>query len=453
MGDSVPQGPAHDAVHGGPGAESPRLETPRETMTSQITVDDALSLLNQRGVVPDRAAMPAAAKARSTVESNDITPPSSVTLSRPITPAEDTPRRVRVCTARKMGGWEARSHTPHTVVEGTSLQGDEGTEEDVERPSNGEIAQFRNRASKISFEDTLRERIKDADTRLEAIQNQNDPTSAQKMQVISLHKQRKLDLEKLSSFIMDRVKSRLREALKSFRDLVHGNLEQWAGVPDILEQLTIAMHAHADYKQHWEELLAVGSEHSKQVIQNMQLEENALLDHLRYDIMHSDESLDMDLQRMHETIKGLERLSRRRQDAKDSSHSQIGALRVFVRGVMLHDQNVSRPYKGINGEYKRTMAEFGGRPVYERVKNSQTAMWWSSIEGRLAWCVGPKRMIGTGQIWAYVEDTLGEGPESAGSRPWIVYSFINRSWEEQSHVVVENLDRPSTADFNEVSAL
>jgi hypothetical protein len=77
--------------------------------------------------------------------------------------------------------------------------------------------------------------------------------------------------------------------------------------------------------------------------------------------------------------------------------------------------------------------------VYTKVKKSTTAIWWANNDGKVSWCVGPKDKVGQAGMWAYVE-SMGFGPEEAGTRAWQVYSYNSGAWEEQRGVEVSSLD-------------
>lgn len=118
-----------------------------------------------------------------------------------------------------------------------------------------------------------------------------------------------------------------------------------------------------------------------------------------------------------------------------------GAAHVCIQGMQLHTQDGSHQYKGVNGEYQRSDDRTcNGRAVYIKMGKPSIAMWWANNEGKVSWCVGPADSIGKRSMWAYVE-SMGRGPEEAGSRPWYVYSYSSAAWEEQQDVQVLNLDK------------
>jgi hypothetical protein len=118
-----------------------------------------------------------------------------------------------------------------------------------------------------------------------------------------------------------------------------------------------------------------------------------------------------------------------------------GAAHVCIQGMLLHTQDGSHQYKGINGEYQRSDDRTcNGRAVYVKMGKPSIAMWWANNEGKVSWCVGPADSIGKRSMWAYVE-SMGRGPEEAGSRPWYVYSYSSAAWEEQHDIEVLNLDK------------
>ena len=124
---------------------------------------------------------------------------------------------------------------------------------------------------------------------------------------------------------------------------------------------------------------------------------------------------------------------------------EYGALLVGVRGAVLHRKGESKPYSGINGDFKRSDEMCNRRAVYTHI-SMPWAMWWSNNNGRLGWCVGRKDQVGTDSMCAFVEG-IGFGPEEVGKRPWSVYSYTSESWEEQTGIEVVSLDR---LDNNEV---
>jgi len=121
--------------------------------------------------------------------------------------------------------------------------------------------------------------------------------------------------------------------------------------------------------------------------------------------------------------------------------SEVGASHVRISGVVLRQGGNERPYRGINGEYRRSDNICNGRPVYIKKSKQGIAMWWANAAGKLSWCVGPKDFVGGCDMWAYVESE-GFGPEEAGGRAWSVYSYDSGAWEEQVGVRVENLEPP-----------
>jgi hypothetical protein len=112
--------------------------------------------------------------------------------------------------------------------------------------------------------------------------------------------------------------------------------------------------------------------------------------------------------------------------------AMYGASLVRVSGLMLHRDGVSQPFDDANGEYSQSDDMCNGRPIYTHASKA-TAMWWANNDGRLSWCVGPARQVGTDVMWAYVE-SMGFGPEEAGRRAWRVYSYNTASWEKQTGV-------------------
>jgi hypothetical protein len=120
---------------------------------------------------------------------------------------------------------------------------------------------------------------------------------------------------------------------------------------------------------------------------------------------------------------------------------EFGASLVNIDGMVLYSEGSAQPYKGINGDYRRSDQFFNKRAVYTKVGSPAKAMWWSNIAGKLAWCVGPLDQLGGPGIWAYVE-SLGFGPEEAGTRAWMVFSYQSQTFEEQTGVEVKNLDPP-----------
>jgi len=155
----------------------------------------------------------------------------------------------------------------------------------------------------------------------------------------------------------------------------------------------------------------------------------------------------------------------------DSKH--LGAALVRVDGVVLHSETDSvlhsatdsvlhsatdsvlhsetanaGSYEGINGQYQRSNTLCNGRAVYTKVGHSKTCMWWGNVDGKISWCVGPKDMVGGGVMWAFVE-SLGLGPEEAGTRAWTVFNYKRASWEEQNGICVVNCDSPATTTDQE----
>ena len=126
-----------------------------------------------------------------------------------------------------------------------------------------------------------------------------------------------------------------------------------------------------------------------------------------------------------------------------TSHAAVkyGAGQLRVSGVQLHRDGVSEAYQDINGVYRRSDFVRNGRAVYLHT-DMPTALWWDNIDGKISWCVGPKNLVASDSIWAHVE-SMGFGPEEAGTRTWNVYSYNSGSWEEQTGVEVENLDSPA----------
>lgn len=129
----------------------------------------------------------------------------------------------------------------------------------------------------------------------------------------------------------------------------------------------------------------------------------------------------------------------------ENQTTRYGAALVQVDGAVLYNGGNAQPYKGVNGDYERTQELCNGRPVYVQVNKPTTAMWWTNNDGKISWCVGPKDRVGTEGMWAYVE-SMGFGPEEAGSRAWVVYSYNTQLWEEQNGVVIIKLDPPDAAD-------
>ena len=123
---------------------------------------------------------------------------------------------------------------------------------------------------------------------------------------------------------------------------------------------------------------------------------------------------------------------------------RYGARRVRLDGLKLHHEGTVQPYKGINGTYERSQEIVNGRALYVKVENPKIAMWWANNEGKLCWVVGPRNSVGKDVIWAYVV-SMGFGPEEAGARPWVVYSYDSQAYLEQTGAQVENLDPPTTS--------
>jgi len=149
---------------------------------------------------------------------------------------------------------------------------------------------------------------------------------------------------------------------------------------------------------------------------------------------------EVERQREQEQKMAIDKLAESRLYDRLASHlsNVFGASLVRVSGVMLHRGGVSQVHDDINGLYQRSGRVCNGRAVYLHV-SMPTAMWWANIEGKISWCVGPKDRVGKDGIWAHVE-SMGFGPEEAGTRAWSVYSYNSGSWEEQTFVEVENLE-------------
>jgi hypothetical protein len=130
---------------------------------------------------------------------------------------------------------------------------------------------------------------------------------------------------------------------------------------------------------------------------------------------------------------------------------RYGACRVRICGVELRYKGSAKAYKGVNGEYEMTEEVLNGRAVYAKVDRPTTAMWWTNNDGKISWCVGPREEVGKTGMWAYVE-SMGFGPEEAGRRPWMVYSYNSGSWEEQAGVEVVALDPPDAEGAQEEGA-
>ena len=127
---------------------------------------------------------------------------------------------------------------------------------------------------------------------------------------------------------------------------------------------------------------------------------------------------------------------------------RYGARRVCICGVELRYKGSTKAYKGVNGEYEMTEEVLNGRAVYAKVDRPTTAMWWTNNDGKISWCVGPREEVGKTGMWAYVE-SMGFGPEEAGRRPWMVYSYNSGSWEEQAGVEVVALDPESGLELRD----
>jgi hypothetical protein len=126
---------------------------------------------------------------------------------------------------------------------------------------------------------------------------------------------------------------------------------------------------------------------------------------------------------------------------------RYGASHVRISGVVLHQGGSARPYKGINGEYRRSDEVCNGRAVYIKENIAKNiAMWWANAAGKFSWCVGRRDLVGGDGMWAYVE-SVGFGPEEAGTRAWNVYSYDSGAWEEQVGVRVENLVPPEVEEI------
>ena len=170
-------------------------------------------------------------------------------------------------------------------------------------------------------------------------------------------------------------------------------------------------------------------------------------------------------------------------EGKGRQHPAPSYELVHVDGVMLRYQGREKPYRSINGVYRKTLRLVNGRQVYVKVGgNVDTCIWWRSVlppahcahpvntprlrrlspitfgsglidqterpgsdgsfsspGGNSAWCVGPRRAIGSGNIWAWCPcgSADGNGVEEAGTRPWVVYNYSTCTWEEQGAIVVE----------------
>jgi len=125
----------------------------------------------------------------------------------------------------------------------------------------------------------------------------------------------------------------------------------------------------------------------------------------------------------------------------DSKH--LGAALVRVDGVVLHSETANAgSYEGINGQYQRSNTLCNRRAVYTKVGHSKTCMWWGNVDGKISWCLGPKDMVGGEVMWAFVE-SMGLGPEEAGTRAWTVFNSKSASWEEQNGICVVNCDPPA----------
>jgi len=122
---------------------------------------------------------------------------------------------------------------------------------------------------------------------------------------------------------------------------------------------------------------------------------------------------------------------------------RLGASMVRIDGVVLYNGGSAQPYRGINGDYERSNETCNRRAVYTKVGRAAACMWWANNDGMISWCVGPRNMVGKEGMWAFVE-SMGVGPEEAGSRAWNVFNYNCASWEEQTGVEVVSLDRPDT---------
>ena len=125
----------------------------------------------------------------------------------------------------------------------------------------------------------------------------------------------------------------------------------------------------------------------------------------------------------------------------------LGAACVCIQGLVRRagagGGEQQQPHAGINGEYARSEQACNGRAVYFKVGELDTALWWVNVQGQMAWCVGSRQNMGSKHMQAYVE-SLGAGPEEAGSRAWSVFSYDCQSWQQQTggSVVARARDAP-----------
>jgi len=118
----------------------------------------------------------------------------------------------------------------------------------------------------------------------------------------------------------------------------------------------------------------------------------------------------------------------------------FGAELVRVSGAVLQHGGKVTQYAGINGVYERSENVVNGRFMFTKLSTSTTALWWGNVLGKICWVVGPKAGAGTSnKIWAYVE-SFGKSPEQAAGRPWMVYSYDDRTYARQEAITIQSID-------------
>lgn len=136
---------------------------------------------------------------------------------------------------------------------------------------------------------------------------------AQKLR--SLRIQRQASLSDLTQILLNGAASKVDESMHAFRDHVFAHASQWAGVRDIPEKLTAALHEFSNFQLSINSLMSVEIHDAhnralrKSILLKIQGRMETLVDELQYHVIHADKALDVEMERMHATIHHLQQFT------------------------------------------------------------------------------------------------------------------------------------------------
>jgi hypothetical protein len=181
--------------------------------------------------------------------------------------------------------------------------------DDCPRPATSEIRDFVRRNSQalqgIGQEQMIRENITKLDARIAQVKSEDPHGSKQDLRI--LQKLRRSTQGQLNELQVNKATQRIRSSMRKFQDYVLFDFVQWASVPEQHAALKRGLYSFEGHEDHWQGLVSLESTSKKIAIQQLMREESSLIDKLQQQIMHSDESINLEIERMHESIHHLQR--------------------------------------------------------------------------------------------------------------------------------------------------